>query len=299
MERSKVPYEVALRGIGAYFDEHGAQQVSVIETVTGFSIRYHFGTAEAELRSAEFKHDDLESLTGHLEWYRNPSHSDRPANHKDHYQDFFRALGHELDYVTAYDILLDDAGDAILLTYLKLDPAHSVAARKVMILVGPSEQRDVLENAHRRRKSGSNQPRSLGALEAQPQMHGSHELDTRTTAPTGEVKPGDAPWEIGERELYSTVLKNASTGSQERGACDVVLTNRRIVLRFRDGDLLRIRLTETADVATNVSREILTKHYRIEVSLTGGDLLTLDCQSAEQMNEILGMIGTGRSESPI
>lgn len=297
MPLDKVPYEMALRSIGAYFDEHGAQEINVIETNEGFSIRYQPDPVQPDLRSGEFKYDDLESLTGHLEWHRNPRHSARNGDQNGRYQDFFRALGHELDYVTAYDILLDEVGDSILLTYLQLDPAHSVAARKLMIMVGSKERQEVLASAHRRRIAGSTQPGLLDVLAGRAKTEGQEDLETGTREARTGTRRADAPWEIGERELYATVLKGASTDGPDHGVCELVLTNRRIVLRFRDGSLHRTRIADATDVSPDVRREILTKHYRIEVSLSGGTSLGMDCQSAEHMSEVLKGIETARSDS--
>ena len=157
MEGERLPYQVALRVIGAYLDEVGASSFNVLEINDGFNIRFQLGGGAPQLADKLFLREHLEaaeadsrkgrSLTSHLHLHRDPD--------KSNYQDFLRALGHELDKIAAYDILVEQIEDEVLLTFVELDPAHGVAARKRMMLFGPKERKFILDHSYRRRKDQS------------------------------------------------------------------------------------------------------------------------------------------------
>lgn len=158
MDGERLPYQVALRAIGAYLDEIGASSFNVLEINDGFNLRYQTGSGAPQLSDKLFSRGQLESaesdsrkgrsLTPHLHLKRDPEESG--------YQDFLRALGHELDKVAAYDILVEQVENEVLLTFVELDPAHGVAARKRMMIFGPKERKFILDHSYRRRKDQTN-----------------------------------------------------------------------------------------------------------------------------------------------
>jgi hypothetical protein len=287
MAVERVPYQVVLRAVGAYLDEHGASQSNVIELEDGFAVRYQRKTNPPVYGFGRFTYDDLAALTSHLEWHRSPRGGKGLAGG---YQDLFRALGYELDEVQAYAVLLDEVEDQLLVTYLELDPAHTIAALKRLIVVGQDEQREVLESAQRRRGEGQR-----GVLEGLAQNIGPRGSG-EAAFPRQQRAPDDAPWEIGERELYSTHLRNVWIQSKDSfGPAEMVLTNRRIILRFGNGDVLRVRLDDFSAISRDAGRDLLARRYRMELRGPGSERLGLDCRDEEHLDEVAAQIERARS----
>lgn len=70
------------------------------------------------------------------------------------YQDFLRALGHELEQVPGYEILLEELEEGFLLTYQYLLPSEGYQPRKQMAVIAAEEREDILTRARGRRSSG-------------------------------------------------------------------------------------------------------------------------------------------------
>lgn len=297
MAVERVPYQVVLRAIGAYLDEHAASAINVIETDDGFAVRYQRDPDRPDLGFGRFSNDDLVALKAHLEWHRTPERrSGGPARSRVGYQDFFRALGYELDQIPAYDVLLDEVEDDLLLTYLQLDPAHGVIAHKRMIKAGPAERQEVLESARGRRQASA--PSGLLDRLAQQSRPAGGAGNGGNAPPLLSMPAIEAPWEIGERQLYGTQLKNAWTAPKdEHGPSELVLTNRRIMLRFNDGTMYRAILGDLTDVSTDVRRELLSRQYRVELHRADGERLNLDCLDQNHMEEVTQQIASARADA--
>lgn len=68
------------------------------------------------------------------------------------YQDFFRALGYELDQIPAHSIVLDEMNDKLLLTYLYHDVRYGYQLMKRLVILGSDERQEFLTVAQGRRK---------------------------------------------------------------------------------------------------------------------------------------------------
>jgi hypothetical protein len=141
--QDSVRYEQVLRALGAYLDGQGAWRITVLETPTGCTVRYHHrGTDEMAL--AEFGFSDLPDTS-------TARGLERPGGMAARYQDLLRALGHELDDEGAWNILLDELADGFLLTYQYVDPRHSWQPQKRTLILGADDQGMILSQAHARR----------------------------------------------------------------------------------------------------------------------------------------------------
>jgi len=150
-DREVFRYEDALRSLGAHLDSENAGSACVLEMPHGFALRYRRSDTGA-LVMKEFRLNALpswRSLRG-LELVR-------PVRGR--YQDFFRALGHELDDERATAILLDELDDAYLLSYQHLDPRNRYQPVKGSLILGHEEREMILEQSHSRR-SFIDQPRA-------------------------------------------------------------------------------------------------------------------------------------------
>jgi hypothetical protein len=70
------------------------------------------------------------------------------------HQDFFRALGFELDAAAAHAILIEELEEGLVLSYSCLDP-DTGDRRKRMLLLGLPEMEEILNAAFERRKKPS------------------------------------------------------------------------------------------------------------------------------------------------
>jgi hypothetical protein len=139
-----VPYQSMLRALGAYLDEQGASGVCLLETTEGFEVLYRNagGTHLVQLGSSE-----LLQLRDRLEQGRSHRRHDRDGS----YQDLLRAVGHELEQVPAYDILIKEIDGRLITTYQFLNPATGYLWHKRLAIMEPNDLRLVVQQAHARR----------------------------------------------------------------------------------------------------------------------------------------------------
>jgi hypothetical protein len=147
--RHRVPYQQELRAVGAILDEKHATRACVMEAGDGMVVRYQ--TRDGALQMVQLTDAELAAdRSGH----RHPSHLLRaqPGG----YQDFFRALGYELERAYSSGVMISEGENGFSLTYEYLDPRQSLTPVKAMLFLGESEQRELLDRARaRRRNQGS------------------------------------------------------------------------------------------------------------------------------------------------
>jgi hypothetical protein len=155
----RVSYQVALRSLGAYLDERNVTRLNVLESNTGFAVRYQPQPEQPETEFVHLSYHDLLSLNGQLEQKRRRRAFSfaKQENEKNTYENILRALGYELDAVEAYSLLIDEINEGMLITYQYFRPNEGFNARKRMVILGADAVRTVLEDAEarrERRKSG-------------------------------------------------------------------------------------------------------------------------------------------------
>jgi hypothetical protein len=134
-------------------DEHAARNVRIVEVPDRFSVLFQRAQGNPDPVHVEFTFDEIvtgetEQQTARARRYTPPS---EPAEGS--YQDFLRALGHELDGVPAYDLLIDDVGDGtVLVSYQYLDPSVGYVWKKTVATMDTRERSDLLKLARGRRR---------------------------------------------------------------------------------------------------------------------------------------------------
>jgi hypothetical protein len=135
-----VRYQTLLRALGSWLDSQTFSGYTALETGREFTIVTRDGEDGATLSTMTFA--KLVTLERDLRAHRGPSGP---------YQDFLRALGHELDEAVASNILLEEVEDGLLLTYLMLPPDSSLMWKKQHVLLDTDDRSNLLKKAVGRR----------------------------------------------------------------------------------------------------------------------------------------------------
>jgi|SRR5947209_3755193 len=151
-------YQWKLRALGAFLDTQQASRISVIETRSGFATRYYRDLDAQDPTFVLVEELQLRAINEALRQRREPANTPGavalggPLSAQGKYQDFFRALGWELDDLSAGSILLDEQNDGVLLTYAFRDPANPQIWSKRSATLGPIEQEQIMKEAYGRRR---------------------------------------------------------------------------------------------------------------------------------------------------
>jgi hypothetical protein len=141
-DENRIRYQEVLRNLGAYLDDAMARQIALLETREGFVLRYQ--DVGGAVVARELALEDIPDRRGSRS-------EDVEGEPQGLYQDFLRALGHELDDERASSVLLDELSEGYLMSYQKLDPRHGFRPVKRVLILRPPEQKVILERAHGRR----------------------------------------------------------------------------------------------------------------------------------------------------
>lgn len=152
-------YQWKLRALGAFLDTQRAAHISIIETRTGYAVRYYQHSQEREPVFVLVEDLQLRAINEALRERRTPvpGQDDAalggPLSQEGKYQDFFRALGWELDDLVAGSVLLDEQEETgVFVTYAYRDPANPQIWRKRIANLGTIEKQQILEEARNRRR---------------------------------------------------------------------------------------------------------------------------------------------------
>jgi uncharacterized protein YceH (UPF0502 family) len=150
-------YQWRMRALGAFLDTHAANDVTVIETQSGFAVRYYQGHDSGDTLFVLVEAAQIRAITEALKGRRRTAFDDAPTSRApgqvhDRYQDLFRALGWELDDLRARNVMLDEREDGFYVSYLFRDPATGRIKRKRIANLGPVEREAILADAKRRRR---------------------------------------------------------------------------------------------------------------------------------------------------
>lgn len=154
-------YQELLRAAGAVLDRDAAGQASIVEVDDGFLLRRERVRHTSEdLAVTHVPRDVLRAYGLQHRQMRPPPVARRTTlwrDFTDSYQDFFRALGYELDAVGARNIVVDVLSNGLLLGY-EQDLADGSGCRMRHAELRKSDIEEVLNEAVRRRKVGSGGP---------------------------------------------------------------------------------------------------------------------------------------------
>jgi hypothetical protein len=150
-------YQWMLRALGAFLDQEPSCRISLAEVPEGFVVRLQRGLHKLEPTVLRLSRRTLVAHLGQLKQHR-PSAQTRPhhqgiwTHFPNGHQDFFRALGYELDQASAHGILLDELEEGLVVTYSCPDP-ETGARRKRMVSLRLPEIEQVLNAAFERRQN--------------------------------------------------------------------------------------------------------------------------------------------------
>jgi hypothetical protein len=152
-------YQWMLRALGAFLDEEPSCRLTLAEVPDGFLVRVHRSLHKMEPKLFHFNRDTLTEQLEELE--RQRATSLRRVHHPgiwstlpNGHQDFFRALGFELDAAGAHAILIEEVEDGLVLSYSCDDP-DTGEWRKRMLVLGLPEMEEILNAAFERREKPS------------------------------------------------------------------------------------------------------------------------------------------------
>lgn len=149
----RLSYQPLLRALGAWLDSSNACNINLIETSTGFLIRYGVGEDTLLLRRFILTHAELEHLEAAMKERRSINPSGR-------YQDFLRALGYELDAQSGAYMVLDEIEDTLFLTFCQPSEGGRLNSIKRARVLNTQDQGAILRKAYARRKPPAVQQRS-------------------------------------------------------------------------------------------------------------------------------------------
>jgi hypothetical protein len=154
VDQERVPYQALLRVIGRDLDNRHAFRVRLMEVPSGFSVQYFKDVENSDLVSLTFSYEELnaQARRGRLQpLLRHPIGGKRFKRGKPTYQDFFRALGYELEDAGAYSILLDELDEGYLLTYQFYNPDSGFMLHKHRVALHADEAGEIVNVASMRR----------------------------------------------------------------------------------------------------------------------------------------------------
>jgi hypothetical protein len=150
-------YQWMLRALGTYLDEQPSCRISLAEVSDGFVVRLQRALHKLEPQVEHFKRDTLvEQLHNLMVQKRQPAarHQGIWSNFPNGHQDFFRALGYELDESGARGILIDELEDGIILTYKHPEETNGSGWKKRMMILSLEDIEAILNAAFERRGKG-------------------------------------------------------------------------------------------------------------------------------------------------
>jgi len=148
-------YQWMLRGLGSYLDQQPSCRITLTEVPDGFLVRLQRALHKLDPQILHIKREQLEEQLEQL--MREHKRSDPPKHQgvwsyfPNGHQDFFRALGFELDEANAHSIFLDELEDGFVITYSCPGESNNGAWSKKMIRLGVPEVETILNAAFDRR----------------------------------------------------------------------------------------------------------------------------------------------------
>jgi hypothetical protein len=147
--RHDLPYQSALRTIGAHIDEQEGAQICVLEIEHEFLVRYQSRVDRSRVLSARISLDDLSAWDQQRRRRGAGSAHVRRTQLAGEYQDILRALGYELEHACACQLNLEELDGTIVLSYYA--PDSGLVLRKYRMIVTSHETERILRRARARR----------------------------------------------------------------------------------------------------------------------------------------------------
>jgi hypothetical protein len=141
----RMSYQQLLRTLGAWLDTNNACNVNLIETSTGFTLRYGLGDETLLLQRYILTHAELEHLEAAMK-------ERRAINPSGRYQDFLRALGYEIDAQGGKYMVLDEVDENLFLSFCQPSEGGGLSWVKRARVMNPDDRAAILRRAYARRK---------------------------------------------------------------------------------------------------------------------------------------------------
>ncbi|HEX6506830.1 MAG TPA: hypothetical protein VF221_04285 [Chloroflexota bacterium] len=160
-QQTQVSYEQALRVIGRYLDAEPTYHLSVVEVADGFTVRSHASRFKSDGRTVQFTWDRLNDLlvyhtAGRGLSRRHHRHRGIWADFPNGHEDFFRALGFQLDSENASSLTVDEVPEGVTVSYMRPDKSAAADAEfeTCHTVMRKAEIQAMLETAQARREAG-------------------------------------------------------------------------------------------------------------------------------------------------
>lgn len=148
-------YQWLLRSLGAYLDREPSCRISLAEVNDGFLVRLqralHKLDPQVEHLKRETLVEQLHDLTTRKQAGPRVRHQGIWSRFPNGHQDFFRALGYELDQSSARGILVEELEDGVVVTYSYPEQGNGTEWKKRMVVLGLEEIEAILNAAFERR----------------------------------------------------------------------------------------------------------------------------------------------------
>lgn len=159
----RISYQWTLRQIGAFLDSRSGHRMTIIEVPDGFVLRYVASTNAEDISVVHFPRRQLVARDVQQERIRLQHDGKRgrvssiasspPSELRlGRYQDFLRALGHELDQTAIHDLALDELDGTMIVTYLYVDPKQAFVPVKKLVTLEREQRGQILREAYARRE---------------------------------------------------------------------------------------------------------------------------------------------------
>jgi len=148
-------YQWLLRSLGAYLDREPSCRISLAEVNDGFLVRLQRALHKLDPQVEHLKRETLVEQLQEL-MMRKPAaprvrHQGIWSRFPNGHQDFFRALGYELDQSSARGILVEELEDGLVVTYSYPEEDGGTHWKKRMVVLGLEEIEAILNAAFERR----------------------------------------------------------------------------------------------------------------------------------------------------
>ncbi|HEX8918492.1 MAG TPA: hypothetical protein VF898_08310 [Chloroflexota bacterium] len=153
--------EVLLRALGRQLDENDATDVRVLEVPSGFFVQFRQHGGTNQLVTLDRTYKDLANRQSSFP-YPHVLKRHRSMGHVS-YENLFRALGYELDQVSAWTLLIEELTDGLMLTYQFLNPVEGYMMHKKIVTPTWEETEALVQSATSRRKKKRRKLLLIGA----------------------------------------------------------------------------------------------------------------------------------------
>jgi hypothetical protein len=160
-QQVRVSYEQALRVIGRFLDAEPTYHLSVVEVADGFTVRSQSSRFKSDGRTIQFTWDRLNDLlvyhtAGRGLNRRHHRHRGIWADFPNGHEDFFRALGFNLDNESAGSLTVDEVPEGVTVSYLRPNTASGGNSEfeTCHTVMRQAEIQKLLEAAQSRREAG-------------------------------------------------------------------------------------------------------------------------------------------------